>query len=89
MENNFNESKEEKEEVDRGHQEQSLRCSGGVCLPGLQRDGGQQVPLGWPGKTRTTKEREEGEKWKSRQWVLQAGCFLPPFTEEARDEEIF
>ena len=39
MQNNFIECKEE--QAHRGHQEQPLRCSGGVRLPGLQRNGGR------------------------------------------------
>ena len=52
MQNNFIESKVEKAETHRGHQEQTLRCNEGVHLPGLQRErrrptGPQQAGIGW------------------------------------------
>lgn len=43
MQSSFIESKDENEEAHTGHLERSLRTSGGVHLPGLQREGGREA----------------------------------------------
>lgn len=89
MKTKFNESKEEKEVAQREHQEQQMQwgCPSAWPEEGARPTGHTRLTWGdMDSKGRRERKMKNG---KVDNGLLQDGYYLPPFTEEARHDEIF